>query len=256
MATTEIQKVPGNFNLPADWPKLEIPDVTSDLLGDWNGRNLEVGPMPGNWGNSISNAAGSFYPFKGGFYEDPVVELDEESGENYIKFTKSRLRVDKLNILQDAHLTIIVTVRPSEPTANGTSTTNTERIISGANGGFRAISRAFDSNTGLNQFRLSVTSRTVNLPAQLSGNTKYSVVGRFTGTTINGKSSIDSEYVRDNNSLQQSVQSYINLGGNDTTNMGTNFRGDVFRVQIWTRLLSDTDVEAVFKENKERFKFS
>lgn len=235
MDQTEIQKVPGRFNLPKDWPRLVLPDLTSDLLADWRAEDLPVGAMPvTGWRSAAGPQADALKLVNDPGRALPVVAVDG-NGNKYARFTNSLLQAATL---WDGPVTIVATVRPDA------DATGVQRIITGPSGRFRSVAR---QGTG---FAVGVTGLTAYFTTSAQPGELAIVAARFTETDLDAVQygfpwspvkPIEGGYPR---------QDIVAVGSNIAA-PGTEgfFKGDIYRLQVWGRAMSNADVEAALQSN-------
>lgn len=249
---TEIQTVPGEFKLGADWPKLVYPALNEGLIIDWVADDLPLGPMTAPW----QSRTGNHHPL------GPVALMDSEAGilPNEVKLDANghkylqilagqRLRTWTINWAIDQDVTMMAVVRPQRPPADSGLGTNS-RLISGANGGFRSMLHA----TGT--YSIGVTGKTTRISsASVFGNIE-AIMGRYGKNMYDGKQ-YGGKLVTPTDPFpdQKSVQEYIIVGGNDTTLANAKLYGDLFRISIWDRQLTDQEMDAALADQAKTYGF-
>lgn len=241
MATTEIQRVPGAFRLPADWPRLEFPDTETGLLVDWDASTLPLGSLAtAGW----EPAAGKGAPITVvGSNPVPEVRVDA-SGHKFLQLNKTRLR-SYTELASET--TILVVLKPT-----GQSGAKA-RILTGnlTYRGLYLTSGGFAADVG--QAPGSTNSTLAGMPTP---GVVTATVGRY------GNASVDVAAHGKGWSLPSPVsnlsrQSEFTIGSNTLTPPTEDgfLVADLYRVQIWNRVLTRTDVEAVMQLNAARYGF-
>lgn len=247
---TEIQTVEGEFKLGADWPKLVYPALSDGLIIDWVADDLKVGPLTAPWQSRVSNT----HPLS------PLAESDtgiipnevklDSNGHNYVEMLAGqRLRTWTIDWAIDQDITIMAVVRPRRPPEGSGLGTNS-RIISGANGGFRSILHTPGT------YSIGVTGKTTRISSASVFGRIEAVMGRYGKNIYDGKQYgqnlvVPTEPYAD----QKSVQQYVLVGGNDTTQANAKLYGDLFRISIWDRLLTDQEMDAALADQAKTYGF-
>lgn len=234
MAVTEIQKVPGEFNLPADWPRLALPD-TQGRVADYQASTLTVGNLPTTgWASSL----GSIAPLVANpAMATPAVRSDS-SGKKYLRMDTSRLEA---TVDWAGDLTILVVLRPDM------ASTRYARIVSGGTAGYRAINaeqtNAFAAQTSASG---GATSRlTTVTTGQLTA-----VLGRYSATEVDLKQH-GQPWSTPAPTSGHPKQTVFCVGANMANPVPdiAFLHADVYRIQVWNRVLPKAEAEAALQAN-------
>lgn len=249
---TEIQTVPGEFKLGANWPKLVYPALSEGLVIDWAADDLPVGPLTGRWDSRV-NANHPLNPMplmdsEAGILPNEV-KLDA-NGHKYVEMRAGqRLRSWTIDWAFDQDITIMAVFRPQQVPADSGLGTNS-RIFSGANGGFRSMLHAGTT------YSIGVTGKTTRISTGAVYGRVEAIMGRYGKNMYDGKQYgqnlvTPTEPYAD----QKSAQEYILVGGNDTTTPNAKLYGDLFRISIWDRLLTDQEMDAALGDQAKTYGF-
>lgn len=241
MSTTQIQRVPGTFRLPAGWPRLEIPDTETGFLVDWDASSLTLGTLPEAGWAPILGSAGPMALVAG--TTAPTVGQDAQ-GRKFVRLNKTRLR-SYLELTGETTALVVLKAGPHEG--------NRVRILTGNNGyrGLYLTSAGYVADVGKTPAATSATVPAVPDPAAVTA-----VAARYGKTradlTAYGKawSGEVATTALDRQTEMTLGSSSINPPGEDTY-----LSADVYRIQLWDRFLTKTDVEAALKINAARYKF-
>lgn len=231
MATTEIQKVPGTFNLPTDWPRLIFPDTTTGLIADWRADLLPVGTLASTGWKSATGAAGVLTA--DGSLAQPTVKTDAR-GQKHLTMESTRMR-STVNWAGD--ITILAVVRPTL-TAGQVS-----RIASGGGDGYRSLNTSNSDKFSIATNKSSATGSTI--PNVASG-ALTAVIGRYGATELDGLQ-YGGSWSTPAVATGHPTQSVLFVGGNSSGDATAFLRGDLYRLQVWNRILTKTDAEAALQ---------
>lgn len=241
MASTEIQKVPGQFNLPAGWPRLEFPDITSGLVADWDAASLKAGALPGTgWPSSVTTAP-PLAVTEG--TAAPLVAVDS-AGRPFVRFDTAKLYTT-VSWLGDT--TIMVTLRPD--LADG----NLGRVITGGGAGYRAMQL---NGTASPTVTTSRAPSPTSLPGTFATGKLTAVIGRYGASEVDGIVS-GGQWSAPAATPGHPPQTLFVMGANTATppTASSYLHADVYRVQVWSRILSKADAAAALSAAAQRYKF-
>lgn len=245
---TEVQTIPGEFKLAADWPKLTYPALNDNLVIDWVADDLPLGTFAGPWNSRVTpNHVLNNLPLTTGEEgSTPGVVEQDPNGHKYIAMRAGqRLRNSTINWAPSQDITILAVYRPKKA-PEGVATNS--RIISGGNGGFRSI-----LHTG-SWYSIGVTGKTLGISNMAKYENVEAIIGRYGRDQINGKqygNTLESDVINP----QPNPQEYLVVGGNDTGQAVNKLHGDLFRIRIWSRLLTDQEIEAAMQEQAKLYGF-
>lgn len=241
MATTEIQRVPGTFNLPSNWPRVEIPDVETGILVSWDASSLELGALPVSGWIASNGSAGPLAAVSG--TNVPLVAKDA-MGKKFVRLNKTRLR-SYVEINGDTTVLMVLRTAPHEG--------NRVRILTGNNGyrglyltasGFVAdIARTPDSSSAI-------------LPAIPNPASIMAVAGRFSSSKVD-IAAYGKGWSPEMSNTSLSRQTEITVGSSSINPPGddTYLTADLYAIHIWNRHLSKTDVEAALRNSAISYQF-
>lgn len=243
---TEIQRVPGSFTLPAGWPKMEFPDITSNLLHDWVADDLTVGSNVKTWadrisGRSLSPATHATAPW------EPLPVVSINGGHKAVRFNgASRLDAD---VNFPADLTVCMVYKMNEASAASA------RLLSGGDS-FRTWMTG-SSATG----RLTIN---MNSGTALMG--EMTVPGAKRDVWQAAATAYSAGRAADNKMVAQILgdavvsgplgtqaapsQKKLFIGFNPATppSPSVGLVGEVARIMVWGRALSEMDMREVLRQ--------
>lgn len=239
---TEIQRIPGSFSLPADWPKVEFPDINSNLLFDWRADDLPLGDIAQPWLDRVSGQA--LTAMSGGSWQSiPVINAG--SGHKAAQFRgASRLRIDH-TLPQE--LTMCFVYRHREAGNSGgrlASGSDSYRTVMAGTGESLNTNVAVNSSNVLGQALIpgvkleTWQSATVSFATGRGDNSK--IIGQVLGGPTTEQKILPEV---------MPPQAVLYIGFNPTSPGGTNsatvgYKGDIARIMVWGRGLSPIDVRA------------
>lgn len=244
---TEVQRIPGAFNLPANWPKVQFPRVDEGILLDWWADDLSLGEMT-SW---TDRKAGLSLNLNTGF--DAPVVTNGPNNHKAIQFnarTKLTTRVDNL-LPQSTTIAAVYNVDPACSTA--------ARIMSGQTS-FRTWTPGAGSAMHLNTARIagagtlgSIQSGPIVKGTWQSTAARYVSGKEIYAKTLNGKA------VSGPMAEGELEQTTFIVGYNTAATLGSDandpgFKGLLSRIVMWDRVLTDVDIDAFLAIQKNTFK--
>lgn len=244
--TTEIQKIPGNFNLPAGWPKVEFPDITTGLVYDWHADDLNVGVFE-PWIDRVSGVTLSTF---GSAFALPNVIVDTNGRKTVVFEKASKLRA---TVGQLPHFMTMSLVAKPGPDNNGSA-----RLISGQPGfklvnmdtvGGRMVTNSTVENEDKTRVTVGSASVTGLIPnKQINAVIRYepgvSITSQFTGAkAVTGKLGTAVANAQD-------LLVGYNTVNAPSASLIEGYQGTISRITIWERALSPLDIESVMFENQ------
>lgn len=231
MASTEIQKVPGNFNLPAGWPRLEFPDVTTGLVADWRADALPLGNFPADgWKSSV----GSLPPLKHLLSASAPQVMQDAAGMKYLRFDSSRLAAA---VDWSGDLTVLAVLNPDFPAGL------VGRIVAGPGGAYRSL-----STTGTGSFMAKTNAAgdrvlgTQAIPGRVTA-----VLARYSATAVDGKMhGQDWSSASIPSAVPAQKEVYVGAGAGMTAD--SILKAGLYRLQVWDRSLSKNDADAALQQ--------
>lgn len=248
--TTEIQKIPGNFNLPTTWPKVEFPDITSSVLYDWHADDLKLGAFQ-PWVDRVSGLALTTFSSN---FDLPNV-ISETNGHKAIVFEKrSKIRA-AVGVLPH-FMTLSLVVEP------GSDNSGSARLISGQPGfklvNMDTVGAKMVTNSTIesaDKVRTTLGSATVG---GLVANKKTNAVVRYEpGVSITAQLLGGVPVVGALQNVVSNTEDFLvgyNTLGTPSASLSEGFQGKISRITIWNRALSPVDIESVMFENKGTYK--
>lgn len=244
--STEIQKVPGTFNLPANWPKLEIPDLVSNVYADFRADSLPLGVLA-QWSKSAGTATWSLKPSVASVSTAPVVSRDS-GGRNRVVF-EGGSRLDSVfpetEMLGD--VSYVVTAAPM-----WSKGTDSVRLVSGSGTGYRAVNHSTGAQF-LFRSSESPEARTADVGVETPSGTITTVGARFTSTEVSGKAYGQPNVVTAIPTGPVLKQTNVFVGASGSAPPAGLFWGSIYRIQIWKRALSNLELDAAMAENAVRY---
>lgn len=237
MAVTEIQKVPGQFNLPAGWPRLDFPDTTTGLVADFRAADLPLGTLSADGWKSTDRTL-TLKPATS--LAAPVVRADSR-GQRYLQIERSRLSAV---VDWSGPVTMLAVVKT--PFESGRSA----RITSGGGAGWRRLGTA-----NLQGFSVATDKNPtgVGIPEGVS-DTLTAIIGRFGPSQIDGmKHGGVWSTPADVPSASNQTQFLVAAGTTDDESQF--FKGNLYQVQVWNRVLSKSDAEAALQLAANTYRF-
>lgn len=251
---TEIQKVPGTFTLPAGWPRLVIPDTKTGIYADFDAASLPLGRLNGRWESNagtvpfaLTNRNNPANPS-----DEPVVTVDSNGNQ--------RVTFDGTNRLDStpnpfpampAQITILATIRPtwfSDPN----DAQSHVRIVTGPGNAYRSIQLNWAVP---GQYLAAGTPGSAQVTSTRPLGQLTQAAARFGAATIQADV-YGAGTAKAAATGTLTTQTGLFLGANGEGSPLGHFKGDFYRVQIWSRVLNDTDLAAAMAENAERFNIS
>lgn len=231
MASTEIQKVPGNFNLPSGWPRLEFPDVTTGLVADWRADSLPVGAFPSDgWKSSV----GTLPPLKHLTSADTPQVMQDAGGMKYLRFSSSRLGTA---VDWSGDLTVLAVLNPDFPAGL------VGRVVAGPGGAYRSL-----STTGTGSFMAKTNTAgdrvlgTASIPGRVTA-----VLARYSATAVDGKvHGQDWSSASIPSAVPAQKEMYVGAGAGMAAD--SILKAGLYRLQVWDRALSKNDAEAALQQ--------
>lgn len=239
MRNIAIQKIPGKFQVPPDWPKIEKIDLETGLIYEWDASTLDLGPLPDTgWKASVGDK--SFVVQA----NTPNVEVVQDvNGVSGVKFEATRIGAD---LALSGDMTMLVTLRPSSTPASGGL-----RLLSGDANLFRGL--YLDKNG----FMVVVGANKATNSPQVIGTLPTEGEGTVVAARYGDK--MDGLVLGQTRSIQFDVpgkpdQVRFMSGGNGGNPPSYFYKGLIYRYQMWNRLLSDKELEAAVTDNAKKYK--
>jgi hypothetical protein len=250
---TQVQKIPGTFTLPADWPKFEYPDIETDLLFDWVAEDLTAGPFTG-WKDRI---AGNSFFHEGISTVGPPVVTDGTGpdGSATVTFTwdgtanvtPQRIRANFADLLGDVSIAVVY---KANVISDGSA-----RILSGA-GGFRSI----ENYTTVNGVMLRGAAGASNIYASMgvpgAPEDQWNiVVGRWSESAQQMSGKALGGTLSTVPMVGQIQQTAFYIGGNTANppGVGSRLNGHIARMSVWHRAVKDIDIDAILFSYSDRY---
>lgn len=246
---TEVQKIPGKFNLPDGWPQVDLEaNATNGLAFDWHADDLAVGQPVTEWADRI----GAKTLAVDDKFAAPTVIQDAVTGHKSLVFNGMARMSDWWQIPGD--LSISVVYKVDGDNFGGS------RILSGSTGyrlwspitaGGLTINVADKPSSPLGQMVMA-TSRAKS--AWQAGVVRYrpgvDMYGRMAGgvaveAPIPG-SMVSERFVVGYNTSNEPALTAPNASG---------FKGQISRISIWNRALSNADLDLAILEREREFNF-
>lgn len=244
---TEIQKVPGKFNLPSDWPKLVLPDTTTDLYADFDATTLPLGALSGAWRTNGGSTPFALSSRTGA--PVPTVSKDANGIQKVTFDGTNRLDGNPATFAaMPAQLTILATFRPTQ-WVNPDDAGNI-RVVTGPGWAYRSIQM---NGKTQGQYFVASGAGEARMASTVPVGQITQVAGRFgvSSTTANIYG-IGTTVGAATGTVTSQAGFFIGANGEDAP--AGHFKGDLYRVQIWGRVLNDTDIAAAMSQNAERFR--
>lgn len=248
--TTEIQRIPGNFNLPASWPKIYFPDIKTNVLYDWHADDLSVGAFQ-PWVDRIS---GMRLETSAAEFDLPMVVL-EDNGHKAVVFDKRSKLKASTGLLPNLMTMSIVAEAGLDNSASS-------RLISGSSG-FKLVNMDTSSgkmtvnSTMQNADQSRTTLGSAIIPGLVTNKKTNAIVRYEPGVSITGQL-LGGNAVSGTLGPEVSNTTVLMVGYNTspvpTSSLVEGFRGKVSRITIWKKALTTVDMQAVFMENKLSYK--
>lgn len=243
METTEVQRVPGVFNLPDDWPTLDFPDLTTGLIADFHASDLPVGGLEAGWKSAVGTMKLTLDT------RSAVVPqaVNDSSGRRVVRFSDGRLVAYNINL--SGPLTYVIAMRPTARV-----TTGNRRVMTGNLQGYRALTLE----------PAGVAMKTATQPdakpisSPIVQDKGLVIAGRFGAQTDGYVLGSGWSATFEDPDLIGLVQDELDLGANASSppTPGSTMQADVYRVQVFNRVLTKTDVEAAAQNYASAYGFA
>lgn len=241
MATTELQRVPGNFRLPAGWPRVEVPDTETGLLAQWDASTLPLGALADTGWFPNLGSAGPLATVAG--TAAPSVARDA-AGNRFLRLNKTRLR-SYVEIDGDTTVLVVLKTVPHDG--------NRVRILTGNNGyrGLYLTSAGYVADAGKTPDAGSATLPATPDPAAITA-----VAGRYSTAKVD-VAAYGKGFSPAIAGTALARQTEITVGSSSINPPGadTFLTADLYRIQIWNRRLGNTDVEAAMASAANTYGF-
>lgn len=246
---TEVQKIPGKFNLPDTWPKVDLAANTTDGMAfDWHADDLEVGKPITTWADRVGAKT---LAVDDGF-TPPTVIQDPVTGHKTVVFSGLNRLSDWWQILGDMSISVVYKV--------DSDNFGGSRILSGSPGyrlwspvsaGGLTINVADKPSSPLGQMVMTTTrAKTAWQVGVVRYRPETDMYGRLSGgesfeTPITGPF-ISERFVVGYNTAATPAATAPNASG---------FKGQISRITIWDRALANTDIDLAILEREREFNF-
>lgn len=248
----EIQRIPGDFTFPTDWPKLTFSNVDKVVM-DWWADDLDLGPLTTSWVDRVSGV--EMVPtLLNDSWQPPVVKEGGAGGHRAVRFDGlSRLMATR-DFKSSLAYSIVYKVDPA--------TSSGARVVSGKMG-FRSLLVASPSTnpsalTGQVATAPNVVVNTKTMYNMVMNQWQSAVIshsfgGNYSGQILNGPVfSMPS-------STQEISQTDLVLGYNTagtatlTAEFPVGLHGEISRFTVWDMGLSELEIDTVNKSNQKLF---
>lgn len=244
---TEVQKIPGAFNLPANWPKVEFPNIDSGILFDWWADDLALGSAS-TW---VDRKSGKELKLATNF--DAPVVVNGPNNHKALTFNqRSKLTAAITGLIpQNTSIAVVYNVDPECSTAS--------RLLSGQSG-FRTWTPGVGSRMHINATRVAGSGAlgTAQSGPIIKGTWQTTAARYVSGKeiyarTLNGEPVTAALAVGDIDQ-QTLIVGYNTAGtiGSESTEAG--YKGMISRLVIWDKSLTDVDIDAFLAIQKNIFK--
>lgn len=245
---TEVQRIPGVFNLPSSWPKVQFPRIDEGILLDWWADDLTLGSSVSTWADRKS---GKELKLATNF--DPATVVAGPNSHKAVKFvSRSKFTASVTGLLpQSMAMAVVYNVDPDCSTA--------ARLISGQSG-FRTWSPGSGAKMHINATRTAGTGAlgTVQSGPTVKG-TWQTTAARYISNkeiyakTLNG-AGVTGTMLEGDIDQQVLIVGFNTAGviGGETTDPG--YKGLISRIVVWDRALNDVDIDAFLAVQKNTFK--
>lgn len=244
--STEVQKIPGVFNLPSNWPKVQFPRIDEGIILDWSADDLALGNLS-SWTDRKSGKALKLAPS----FDAPVVEAGP-NGHKAVKFdARTKLIADVTNFIpQNTSIAVVYNVDPTCSTA--------ARLLSGQSG-FRTWSPGTSSKMNLNSTAKAgltplgtITSGPIVKGTWQSTATRYISGKEIYARTLNG-AGVTGVMAAGDIDQQVFIVGYNTSGviGGETSDPG--YKGLIARIVVWDHALNDVDIDAYLAVQKNTY---